>query len=232
MATTKGRTAAQILEVLGEIKAGMRKAPRRHDDDEEAQPGDKSALLSRVRDLTRQRNEAEAKLQQALDAAAELRAAQEQEAKTLREEAAKSVTEGVKRVEETYALRDLMHEPDDDGVAAMRRAYEAIPEAKRPASIVEYAKGLDAKTAPKAVRPYLKPEEEEEEADGAPSSGNGKGQPRQDQEPPARQPKKAPPVDEGRGKGKVKALSELSDEEYEKYLSGERLKSLTLDMGR
>ena len=208
----------------------MRKAPRRHDDDEEAQPGDKSALLSRVRDLTRQRNEAEAKLQQALDAAAELRTAQEQETKTLREEAAKSVTEGVKRVEETYALRDLMHEPDDDGVAAMRRAYEAIPEAKRPASIVEYAKGLDAKTAPKAVRPYLKPAEEEVEE--APASGPGKGQPRQEQEPAARQPKKAPPVDEGRGKGKAKDLSELSDEEYEKYLSGERLKSLTLDMGR
>lgn len=231
MATTKGRTAAQILEGLAEIKAGMRKAPRRHDDDEEAQPGDKSALLSRVRDLTRQRNEAEAKLQQALDAAAELRAAQEQEAKTLREEAAKSVTEGVKRVEETYALRDLMHEPDDDGVAAMRRAYEAIPEAKRPASIVEYAKGLDAKTAPKAVRPYLKPAEEED-ADETSASGSGQGQPRQEQEPAARQPKKAPPVDEGRGKGKAKDLSELSDEEYEKYLSGERLKSLTLDMGR
>lgn len=231
MATTKGRTAAQILEVLGEIKAGMRKAPRRHDDDEETQPGDKSALLSRVRDLTRQRNEAEAKLQQALDAAAELRAAQEQEVKTLREEAAKSVTEGVKRVEETYALRDLMHEPDDDGVAAMRRAYEAIPEARRPASIVEYAKHLDAKTAPKAVRPYLKPAEEED-ADETSASGSGQGQPRQEQEPAARQPKKAPPVDEGRGKGKVKALSELSDEEYEKYLSGERLKSLTLDMGR
>lgn len=231
MATTKGRTAAQILEVLGEIKAGMRKAPRRHDDDEEAQPGDKSALLSRVRDLTRQRNEAEAKLQQALDAAAELRTAQEQETKTLREEAAKSVTEGVKRVEETYALRDLMHEPDDDGVAAMRRAYEAIPEAKRPASIVEYAKGLDAKTAPKAVRPYLKPAAEED-ADETSASGSGQGQPRQEQEPAARQPKKAPPVDEGRGKGKVKALAELSDEEYEKYLSDERLKGLTSELGR
>lgn len=230
MATTKGRTAAQILEVLGEIKAGMRKAPRRHDDDEEAQPGDKSALLSRVRDLTRQRNEAEAKLQQALDAAAELRTAQEQETKTLREEAAKSVTEGVKRVEETYALRDLMHEPDDDGVAAMRRAYEAIPEAKRPASIVEYAKGLDAKTAPKAVRPYLKPAEED--ADETPASGSGKGQTKQEQEPATRQPKKAPAVDEGRGKGKAKDLSELSDEEYEKYLSEERLKGLTSELGR
>lgn len=224
-----------MRERLAALEGSVRRAPRRRDDEEEPEATDRHSLQARVREITRQRNEAEQRLQEALQVAKDLTTTHEGELKTIREEAARSVTEGVRRVDEKHTLKGMMHEADDDGIATAIRTYEAIPENKRPASIVEWWKGLDEKSAPKPLRGYLKPSAEDDDAEQPPERAAGAGGKGGDRsaEPadPPRAQKKAPPIDQGRGRGKEKSFAEMSDEEYDKALMTDRQKVLTAGTG-
>lgn len=224
-------TAAEVRERLAALEESVRRAPRRRDDEEEPEATDRHSLQARVRETTRQRNEAERRLQEALQVAKDLATTHESELKTIREDAARSVTEGVRRVDEKHTLKAMMHEADDDGIATAIRTYEAIPENKRPASIIDWWKGLDEKSAPKPLRGYLKPaaedDEPEEPAEKAVSTGAKGGERSAQMADPPRAQKKAPPIDQGRGRGKEKSFAEMSDDEYDKALMADRQKVLT-----
>jgi len=145
----------ELLAKFEELSNSVRRRPAVHDDDEEVDPTDKRSLTGRLSIVTSQRRAAEESAAAALKLAADMKAAHAEEMAALRAEAAVSVTAGVRRVEQGYALRAAMVEPDDDGVQTARRLYEAIPENKRPDSIVEWWKTLTPEAAPKTLRAYL-----------------------------------------------------------------------------
>ena len=219
---TEPTTMESLAAMIKELKDGARRRPRRDPDEDE--PVTRRDANERFARMTKQRDAEAERAEKALKALEDLAALHKSEIAKLQEQAGKDVSAGVKRVEETYALRDAMHEADDDGVAAVRRAYEAIPEAKRPASILDFWKGLEPEKAPKALRPYLKPAEDVEDP---PASGAGKGPGRPEQEPAPRQQKKAPAVDEARGKGKVKSWADYTDEEYDAAMRKSQMERLT-----
>lgn len=193
--------ASEILAKLEELTSSLRRRPAARDEDDDAiDPSDKRSLAGRLSVVTHQRTAAEDSAAKALALVAELRAAHESDLAALRAEAAISVTAGVRRVEENYALRGLMLEADDDGVSAAHRLYESIPENKRPNSIIEWWKGLTPEAAPKTLRAYL-------------------AAPVEVAAPPAstRQP---PRVDVGRGKATEPDPATMDAAAYAAYLDG------------
>lgn len=200
----KPSKAAEILAKLDALTASLRRpAAARSEDDEPIDPTDRHSMQGRIRELSRQRTEAEDALRAALASVAELRTIHAAELDTLRTEAATSVTAGVRRVEENYALRALMIEADDDGVAAAHKQYESMPENKRPSTIIEWFHGLDPEHAPKTLRAYLPVPVEAESSTTAPSA--------------ARQP---PKVDVGRGKATEPDPATMDDAAYAAWLDG------------
>jgi hypothetical protein len=152
--TSKSK-ASEILARLEELTTSLRRRPADRPEDDDIDPADKRTLAGRLSVVTGQRTAAEEAAASALKLVAELRAAHEADLAALRVEAAQSVVAGVRRVEQGYALRALMVEPDEDGVTAAHRLYESLPENKRPDNIVEWWKGLAPENAPKTLRPYL-----------------------------------------------------------------------------
>lgn len=206
--TQKPSKAAAMLADLNAkfdaLNASMRRRPAAHDEDDEViDPSDKRTLTGRLSVVTSQRRAAEESAAAALKLAADLKAAHAEELAEVRAAAAVAVTAGVRNVEQGYALRSLMVEADDDGVATARRLYDAIPENKRPDSIVEWFKGLTPDAAPKTLRAYLPAPAAEE----------------QQTTTPARQP---PRVDVGRGKATDPDPSKMTAEQYEAWLESKR----------
>ena len=153
---SKPSKSSEILAKLEELTNALRRRPAaRDEEDAEIDPADKRALTGRLSVVAAQRRAAEEAAAAALKLAADLKTAHAEELAALRAEAAVSVTAGVRRVEQNYALRAAMVEPDDDGVATAHRLYESLPENKRPDSIVEWWKGLTPEAAPKTLRGYL-----------------------------------------------------------------------------
>lgn len=199
--TTKKKTSETILEELQRLTASLRRQPAAQREEDDVDPTDKRSLAGRLSVVTHQRAAAEEAAAKALKLAEDLRQEHAAELAALRAEAAKSVTEGVRRVEQGYALRAAMVEPDDDGVSAAHRLYEAIPENKRPDSIVEWWKGLTPEAAPKTLRAYLPAPVVEQQAAGS----------------AARQP---PKVDVGRGKATEPDPATMDAAAYATYLEG------------
>lgn len=203
MSETKKSAATEILAKLEELTASLRRAPAARVEDDDIDPTDKRGLAGRLSVVTHQRTQAEQTAAAAVKLAEDLRAAHAAELAAIRAEAAASVTAGVRRVEQGYALRALMVEPDDDGVATAHRLYEALPENKRPDSIVEWWKGLTPDAAPKTLRAYLAAPVEEQTTTTTTT--------------PARKP---PAVDVGKGKATDPDPGKMTPEQYDAWLDG------------
>lgn len=202
--TPKKSRYDELLAKFEELSNSVRRRPAVHDEDDDAiDPSDKRTLTGRLSVVTSQRRAAEEAAAAALKLAADLKAAHAEELAALKAEAAVSVTAGVRRVEQGYALRAAMIEPDDDGVSTAHRLYEAIPENKRPDSIVEWWKTLTPEAAPKTLRAYLAAPVAEQQA----------------QTTPIRQP---PKVDVNRGKATDPDPSKMTAEQYDAWLEAAR----------
>jgi len=195
------------------MEKSQRRGPtRQREEDDDVDPRDRSGLLIRLRDVTRQRNEAEEKLSDAIGIVKQLRTEHTTELERVKTESASSVTASVRRVEEGFELRGLMQDGDQDGVKTARRVYEELPAEKRPPSIVDWFKALTPETAPRTLHAYLP---QAERADDAQAGKSGRKA-----EPP-------PPVDRGRGKGKDKDPADMTGEEYDGWLKAQSLARLT-----
>ena len=196
------------------MERSQRRQPtrRRDEDDDDIDPRDRSGLLARLRDVTRQRNEAEEKLSDAIGIVKQLRTEHTTELERVKTESASSVTASVRRVEEGFELRGLMQDGDQDGVKTARRVYEELPAEKRPASIVDWFASLTPETAPRTLHAYLPPAGQ----DADPQT-----------EKTGRRADPPPPVDRGRGKGKDKDPAEMTGEEYDAWLKAQSLARLT-----
>lgn len=203
MSETKKTAASEILAKLEELSASLRRAPAARVEDDDLDPTDKRGLAGRLSVVTHQRTQAEQTAAAAVKLADDLRAAHAAELAAIRAEAAAAVTAGVRRVEQGYALRAAMVEPDDDGVQTAHRLYEALPENKRPDSIVEWWKGLTPEAAPKTLRAYLP----------APATDTTTTT----TATPARQP---PKVDVGRGKATDPDPTNMDAAAYDAWLEG------------
>lgn len=205
MPESKTSKASEILAKLEELTNSLRRRPAVRDEDEDTiDPADKRALTGRLSVVTAQRRTAEEAAASALKLAADLRGAHAEELAALRAEAAVSVTAGVRRVEQNYALRAAMLEPDDDGVATAHRLYDAIPDNRRPDNIVEWWRGLTPEAAPKTLRAYIAAES----TGGSGTTGTTVA---------SRQP---PKVDVGRGKAADPDPSKMDAAQYDAWLEG------------
>ena len=205
------------LQALEDRRRRPPKRPRDEEPDEEPQ-GDKSGLQSRIRDLTRQRNQAEADLAEALEATRQLREAREAEMEAWKVQAAQQVSGAVARVQTSFSLRERMQDPDDAGVEAAWRIYETLPEGQRPKSLLDYWQTLEAEPAkaPRLLQPYIRPAAQDQEETPA---QRGKA-------PPPRG--KAPPrVDENRGRGRADPdVASMSVEQYEAWIQQQSMSRL------
>ena len=196
--------ASDILAKLDELASAMRRQPVQRAEDDEIDPSDRRTLMGRLSTVTQQRTQAEARAAEAVQLAKELREAHAAELAAIRAEAAASVTAGVRRVEQGYALRAAMVEPDDDGVQTAHRLYEALPENKRPDNIVEWWKGLTPDAAPKTLRAYLPAPDAVEAVEQVAATT-------------VRQP---PKVDVGRGKATDPDPGKMDAAQYDAWLEG------------
>lgn len=203
--TQKKSKSTEILDQLRELTASLRRQPAREPADDDPVDRNDRTLAGRLSVVAHQRTQAEAAATKALEMAEQLRAAHAEELAALKAEAAKSVMEGVRRVEQGYALRAMMADPDDDGVSTAYRLYEAIPENKRPDSIIEWWKNLTPEAAPKTLRAYL-PAPKDETATTQTQT-----------QTQARQP---PRVDANRGRATEPDPASMDAAAYEAYLNG------------
>ena len=193
---------SDILAKLEELSGFIRRQPVARDEGEEIDPTDKRSLTGRLSVVTHQRTQAETRAAEAVQLAKELRETYEAQIAAIQADAAKSVTAAVRRVEQGYALRAAMVEPDDDGMQTAHRLYESIPENKRPDSIVEWWKGLTPEAAPKTLRAYLP----------APVAVEAVEQ------PAATAVRQPPKVDVGRGKATDPDPAKMTPAQYDAWL--------------
>ena len=196
--------ASDILAKLDELASAMRRQPAPRAEDDDIDPTDKRSLTGRLSTVTHQRTQAETRAAEAVQLAKELRETYEAQLAAIQADAAKSVTAAVRRVEQGYALRAAMVEPDDDGMQTAHRLYESIPENKRPDSIVEWWKGLTPEIAPKTLRAYLP----------APAAIEPVEQ------PAATTVRQPPRVDVGRGKATDPDPARMTPAQYDAWLEG------------
>jgi hypothetical protein len=194
--------ASDIYAKLEELSGFIRRQPVARDEGEDIDPTDKRSLTGRLSVVAHQRTQAETRAAEAVQLAKELRETYEAQIAAIQADAARSVTAAVRRVEQGYALRAAMVEPDDDGMQTAHRLYESIPENKRPDSIVEWWKGLTPEAAPKTLRAYL-PAPVAVEAVEQPAATT------------VRQP---PKVDVGRGKATDPDPAKMTPAQYDAWL--------------
>lgn len=208
--TQKKSRYDELLAKFEELSSVVRRRPAaREEDDETIDPTDTRSLKGRLSVVSARARAAEEQAASALKLVADLRAANDERIAEIQAEAAKSVTAGVRRVEQGYALRAAMVEPDDDGVQTAHRLYEALPENKRPDSIVEWWKGLTPDAAPKTLRAYLPAPAAVEAVEQVAATAT------------VRQP---PKVDVGRGKATDPDPSKMDAAQYDAWLEGEAQK--------
>jgi hypothetical protein len=197
--------ASDILAKLDELASAMRRQPAQRAEDDDIDPTDKRSLTGRLSTVTHQRTQAETRAAEAVQLAKELRETYEAQIAAIQADAAKSVTAAVRRVEQGYALRAAMVEPDDDGMQTAHRLYESLPENKRPDSIVEWWKGLTPEAAPKTLRAYLPAPAAVEAVEQVAATAT------------VRQP---PRVDVGRGKATDPDPGKMDAAQYDAWLEG------------
>lgn len=130
----------------------------------------------------------------------------------LQASAASAVADTARRFEERDAIRGSGKDIDDAGLRAIHGEYQALPEAQRPKTVVEWFVSLTPETAPRPLREYLRAPE------GAEKTAEKTG---------ARRPK-IPDVDRGKGKAPEEPdISRMSDEQYDAWLHQQRISRLT-----
>ena len=216
MATkTTPKKPSEILQALTEIREQLRRKPRRRDDDDEA-PRDRHSMQARLAEVTRQRNEAEERLERALSAAEELRGAHDAELSEVRESAARDVAAVATRHQEHDSLRGLAKDLDDAGLRVIRAEFDALPEASRPKTVVDWFKTLKPDAAPRTIRDYLRVEDSDD-ADKKATEKKAAAKP--------------PPIDRDRKKVEAKSeddkVASMTPDEYESWMREKRLARLT-----
>jgi hypothetical protein len=144
-------------DLIEKIKAalGGRQAAEADDDDE---PAGNKVPVDRFRSIVREKNELKRQL---ADLAAAVEAERKSAAKSIEEvkaAAAKEVATLAAQHQEHLAARDLGF--DEDGLVALRTAYQRLPEAGRPKSAIEWWKAVSADDkardgVPKTLQAYL-----------------------------------------------------------------------------
>ena len=191
-----------IKAALARLEAGIRRAPKTRDPDDDDPPRDRASFQARLRDVTRQRNEAETRLQEALDAAKKLEAAADARIAEIKADAARAVSAVDLQHREARALGKL--DLDEHGIAEARRVYGLLPEAGRPKDVVAWWEAAKLEDLPKTLSGYKKPAEEKEPE-------------------PSAAKRQAPKVDKDRGKRPPpKDPASMTNDEYEAWLRSER----------
>mgnify|MGYP000084183300 CR=1 FL=1 len=143
-------------DLIEKIKAAL--GARQTTEDDEDEPAGNKVPVDRFRAVVREKNEIKRQL---ADLAAAVEAERKTSAKSIEEvkaAAAREVATLAAQHQEHLAARDLGF--DEDGLVALRTAYQRLPEAGRPKSAIEWWRSASAdekarETLPKTLQAYL-----------------------------------------------------------------------------
>lgn len=143
-------------DLIEKIKAAL--GARQTTEDDEDEPAGNKVPVDRFRAVVREKNEIKRQL---ADLAAAVEAERKTSAKSIEEvkaAAAREVATLAAQHQEHLAARDLGF--DEDGLVALRTAYQRLPEQGRPKSAIEWWRAVSAdekarETLPRTLQAYL-----------------------------------------------------------------------------
>jgi hypothetical protein len=144
-------------DLIEKIKAAL-SGTRQTDADDDDEPSGNKVPVDRFRAVVREKNEIKRQL---ADLASAVEAERKTAAKSIEEvkaAAAREVASLAAQHQEHLAARDLGF--DEDGLVALRTAYQRLPEQGRPKSAVEWWRSVSAddkarETLPKTLQAYI-----------------------------------------------------------------------------